>query len=115
MYVAEPAIHERISESAKRREENRRIKAENRCIKRQKQDESVKEKIKTLEQENHQIKFEVGKKPKLLLENKSLREELESSRENYQMLKSLREELESSRKTLKRPKQDESAEEKNQL
>ena len=40
MYVAEPAIDERISESAKRREENRHIK-------RQKQDESAEERLKT--------------------------------------------------------------------
>ena len=44
MYVAEPAIDERISESAKRREENRRIK-------RQKQAKSAEEKLKTQDRE----------------------------------------------------------------
>ena len=39
MYVAEPAVNKRISESAKRREENRRIKI-------QRHDESVKENSK---------------------------------------------------------------------
>ena len=58
MYVAEPAIDERISESAKRRAENLRIK-------RQKQDESAEQ-------------IRLGETRKLALENESLRKELES-------------------------------------
>ena len=83
MYVAEPAIDERISEGTKRRVENLRIK-------RQKQDESAEqihlinqEKMKTLERENHkinhQMKLEVEERRKTALEYESLRKELESS------------------------------------
>ena len=83
MYVAEPAIDERISEGAKRRVENLRIK-------RQKQDESAEqthlinqEKMKALERENHkmnhQMKLEVEERRKTALEYESLRKELESS------------------------------------
>ena len=69
IYVAEPAIDERRSEIAKQIQKNLRIK-------RQKQDESTEQthliiqKNKTLERQNHQMKFE----------NKSLRKELESQK-----------------------------------